>query len=263
MLIRKLLLTVISIFLLSGLAIAGDPPAEHPKTGDPLVIDCLGGTPSLIDGELGDWQLSFMTPAVLDTEEQIFADVVPGAAGWDGPEDGSGEFYVMWDDENIYVAVVMKDGDLSMNKAGENIWNADCIEVFFSTTNAVAGCEEHYQYGFNADSQIWNWCNMDGPGATEPNYMDAAATVTDDGYICEVAIEHGKMKSLDFEVGNTIGFHPVIDDTDASDREMQMTWTGREAHDQSLGYGHIILSGELAAVSYKGKLAATWGKIRK
>jgi hypothetical protein len=50
------------------------------------------------------------------------------------------------------------------------------------------------------------------------------------------------MLSLDFTAGNAIGFHPVIDDTDDTDREIQMTWTGREAHDQSLGFGHIILS---------------------
>ena len=158
----------------------------------------------------------------------------------------------------------MKDDELIMNKAGSNIWNSDAIEIFFSTTNAIGGCTEHYQYGFNADSQIWNWCNMDGAGSKEPGYMQAAATETADGYICEVALEYGEMKSLNFEVGSAIGFHPVFDDGDAAgDREMQMTWTGREAHDQSQGFGHIILSDESVAVEYKDKLAATWGAIRK
>ncbi len=58
------------------------------------------------------------------------------------------------------------------------------------------------------------------------------------------------MLSLDFSAGNTIGLHPVFDDTDIenSDRQLQMTWTGREAHDQSLGFGHVFLSSELAVV---------------
>jgi hypothetical protein len=49
---------------------------------------------------------------------------------------------------------------------------------------------------------------------------------------------------LDFSVGNTIGFHPVFDDTDIvdGDRELQMTWTGLEAHDQSVGFPHMYLS---------------------
>jgi hypothetical protein len=108
----------------------------------------------------------------------------------------------------------MKDEKLSMNKNGGDIWNADCIEEFFSTLNAVTGCAEHYQYGFNANNQTWNWCNMDGPGQSAIDYLQVASTETADGYICEAAIEYGQMLSLDFSVGNTIGFHPVFDDTD-------------------------------------------------
>ncbi|MGE5293940.1 MAG: discoidin domain-containing protein, partial [Solirubrobacterales bacterium] len=42
------------------------------------------------------------------------------------------------------------------------------------------------------------------------------------------------------------GFHPAVDDTDATDRELQITWTSREAHDQSLGFGYLILSDDPA-----------------
>jgi hypothetical protein len=215
----------------------GPPPAVHPAIGEPLVIDCLRGTPDAIDGDLSDWNLKAMTPAVLDVAEQLFS----GQDSWTGPEDCSGEFYVLWDDVNIYMAVVVKDEKLSMNKTGGSIWNADAVEIFFATTNAVAGHAEHYQYGFNANNQRWNWCNMDGAGSTEPDYLQIASSLTADGYICEASIPYAQMPSLDFSAGNAIGFHPVLDDTDNGDRELQMTWTGREAHDQSLGYGHMIL----------------------
>ncbi len=169
----------------------------------------------------------------------------------------------MWDDENIYLAVVMKDDTISTNKSGGDIWNADCVEVFFSTTNAVAGHEEHYQYGINANNQKWNWDNMDGAGSQEPGYLQLAIATTADGYICEASIEYGQMLSLDFAVGNAIGFHPCFDDTDNGDRELQMTWTGREAHDQSQGFGHLILSAAfVTAVSVRDKLPLTWGDIK-
>jgi len=242
MLAKKCLLVGILTLLSVSLAIA-DPPAVHPTTGEPLVIDCLRGTPDAIDGDLSDWNLEAMTPAVLDVVEQLNS----GQDSWDGPEDCSGEFYLLWDDENIYIAAVVKDDALSMNKSGGDIWNADAIEVFFSTTNAVAGHAEHYQYGFNANNQRWNWCNMDGAGSTEPDYLQIASSVTADGYICEASISYGQMLSLDFSAGNTIGFHPVFDDTDNGDTELQMTWTGREAHDQSLGFGHMVLSADSAA----------------
>jgi len=240
MLAKKCLFMGIFTLLSLSLAIA-DPPAVHPTTGEPLVIDCLRGTPYAIDGDLSDWNLGAMTPAVLDAQEQL-SDDSSDKANWDSPEDSSGEFYLLWDDENIYIAVVMKDDKLSMNKTGDSIWNADCIETFFSTTNFCPDCSEHYQYGFNANDQRYNWCNMDGNGSIEPDYLQIASSETADGYICEVSIEYGQMLSLDFSVGNTIGFHPVFDDTDNGDREIQMTWTGRIAHDQSLGYGHIFLS---------------------
>ncbi|MBC8469926.1 MAG: hypothetical protein H8D56_10680 [Planctomycetes bacterium] len=241
MLAKKCYFVGIYVLFSVSLVIAA-PPAVHPVTGEDLVIDCLRGTVT-IDGDLSDWNLEAMTPAVLDVAEQLFS----GQDSWAAPEDCSGEFYLLWDDVNIYIAVVVKDDKLSMNKTGGDIWNADAVEVFFSTLNAVADHSEHYQYGFTASNQRWNWCNIDGAGSIEPEYLQIAATETADGYICEVSIEYAQMPSLDFSAGNTIGFHPVFDDTDNVDRELQMTWTGREAHDQSLGFGHMVLSADSVA----------------
>jgi hypothetical protein len=241
MLAKKCLL--VAIFTLLSLSLAMADPPNHPATGEPLMIDCLRGTPDAIDGDLSDWNLKAMTPAVLDAQEQLSSDSA-NTASWDSPEDSSGKFYLLWDDDNIYIAVVMKDDKISQNKTGGDIWNADAIEVFFATTEAVAAhtSTTHYQYGFNANNQRWNWCNMDGAGATEPDYLQIASSETADGYICEASIPYGQMLSLDFSAGNTIGFHPVFDDTDNGDRELQMTWTGLAAHDQSQGFGHMFLS---------------------
>ena len=145
MLAKKCLLVVMLTLFSMSLAIAA-PPAAHPTTGEPLMIDCLRGTPDAIDGDLSDWNLEAMTPAVLDAVEQLNS----GQASWDNVGDCSGEFYMLWDDVNIYIAAVVKDEKLSMNKTDGSIWNADCVEVFFSTLNAVAGHDEHYQYGLTS-----------------------------------------------------------------------------------------------------------------
>jgi hypothetical protein len=227
------------LFILVGLSAAmAAPPAVHPVTGEPLVITCLRGTPDAIDGDLSDWNIEAMTPAVLDATAQMYA----GSAIWTGPADCSGKFYLLWDDTKIYIAAIVKDDKLSMTKSNGDIWNADCLEVFFSTTNAVTGHAEHYQFGFNAAGQKWNWESMGGTAGLVPDYLTVASTRTADGYICEASIEYARLTSLSFVPGATIGFHAVIDDTDATDREIQMTWTGREAHDQSLGFGQMILS---------------------
>jgi hypothetical protein len=238
MLAKKCFFMGIVALLSLSVAMAQDPPAVHPKTGEELVIDCLRGTPT-IDGDLSDWNLSAMTPAVLDVAEQLNS----GQASWDNVGDLGGEFYMLWDDENIYMAVIVTDDKLSQNKTGGSIWNADAIEIFFTTPDALPHPprEIHYQYGFDFKEQTYNWCNMDLAPDVVPDYLQVASSITGDGYICEVSIEHARMMSLDFSV-NIIGFHPVLDDTDNGDREIQMTWTSREAHDQSEGFGYLILS---------------------
>ncbi|MHC4728098.1 MAG: hypothetical protein ACYS17_12820, partial [Planctomycetota bacterium] len=88
MLAKKcLFIGIVTLFSLS-LVMAQDPPAVHPKTGEELVIDCLRGTVT-IDGDLSDWNLSAMTPAVLDTAEQLSSDSA-NQASWQSPEDSSG-----------------------------------------------------------------------------------------------------------------------------------------------------------------------------
>ena len=52
------------------------------------------------------------------------------------------------------------------------------------------------------------------------------------------------------------------DADDGADRDLQMTWTGREAHDQSQGFGQIIFSDEAMAVSAKQKLSVFWSLIK-
>jgi len=256
MLAKKCLFVAMFTLLCMSLAIA-DPPVNHPATGEPLVMDCLRGTPDAIDGDLSDWPLDALIPAVLNVEEQLYT----GQPSWSGPADCSGEFYLLWDDVNIYFAVIVKDDKFSQNKTGGDIWNADAIEVFFSTLNAVAPHAEHYQYGFDATNQTWNWCNMDTGGQSAIDYLQVASTMTSDGYICEAAIEYGQMLSLDFSVGNYIGFHPVIDDTDDSDREIQITWSGYEAHDQAQGFGHIFLSDAGAQPGYSSSPTPSNGAL--
>jgi hypothetical protein len=243
MLAKKCFLVGIFTLLVMSLAVSAQP--VHPTTGEPLVIDCLRGTPDAIDGDLSDWNLEAMTPAVLDAVEQLSS----GQDIWENVGDCGGAFYMLWDDVNIYIAVVVTDDKLSMNKTDGSIWNSDCIEVLFSTTEARtdhswSNPTIHYQYGFNANNQTWNWCNMSGPGQSVPDYLQAASSITADGYICEVSIPHSEITPLDWSVGSIIGFHPCIDDTDIDDgdTEYQMSWTGLGAHDQSMGFGHMILS---------------------
>lgn len=231
--------------------------SDHPKTGDLLIATCYKGTPTL-DGKLDEWKN--MEPAVLDVDEQVQA----GVENWDDASDCSGKFYMMWDDTNIYIGVEVKDDKIVTTQTGNTIWKNDCVEIFFATTNSVGGHDEHYQYGATPNELIWNWDNMDGPGQEVPDYETVKASETADGYILEIAIEYGRMESLTFEEDAVIGFHPVLDDADGDgvDRELQISWTGLAAHDQTTGFGHLIMSSISVAVAAKDKLATTWSYLK-
>lgn len=55
------------------------------------------GTP-VLDGNLDEWVK--VSPLNIDQKEQL----IQGHSNWSDPLDGSGIFYVMWDEENLYLA---------------------------------------------------------------------------------------------------------------------------------------------------------------
>ena len=115
--IRLLVLVALFMMLLAGSALAEQPQASAYKANSPITID----------GVLDDWVLD--SPMVLNSEEQLIRD----AQTWHGPEDLSCVTYVMWDAENLYLAVdVTEDSPFGaiemLDLDGE-----DNFKVFFST----------------------------------------------------------------------------------------------------------------------------------
>jgi hypothetical protein len=252
--------TVTTIITMAFLCLTSVAFAQlnNPKTGEPLVITCYRGTPT-IDGTLSEW--TNVAPAVVDVSEQVFL----GADTWTGAADCSGKFYAMWDNANIYIAVNAADDKVVTAQTGGNIWMNDCAEIFFAL-DAPDPAHYHYQFGLTPNGLKWNWCNMQDAGQTEPAYVTIAAKTTATGYTIEASFPIAKLASLSIGAGKKIGFHPVLDDTDGdgSSRDLQITWTGREAHDQTGGFGTMIFS-ELAptSVSPAGKTSAIWGEIKR
>ena len=225
-----------------------------------LSLICYRGTPTL-DGNLDEWR--GLDAAVVDAEDQVFM----GVETWTGAADCSARFYAMWDDSKVYIAVDAKDDTVVTAQTGGDIWMNDAAEVFFATTNAkpTGDHSEHYQYGLTPNEMQWNWCNMDGAGSRYPDYVVVKASTVAGGYTIEASVEYAEMMSLNFTTDAVIGFHPCLDDADGdgSARDLQITWTGLEAHDQSTGFGDLILSSQIpAAVSATDKLATTWSHIK-
>lgn len=254
---KFIILTLVLMFVCSSMVLA---QAVNPATKQPLNLKCYKGT-ATVDGNLDEWK--GMDAAVVDAKEQVF----DGVANWTSSADCSGKFYAMWDNSKIYIAVDAKDDKVVTTKTGGDIWANDCAEVFLATTKSVPAGDhsQHYQFGLTPNNLKWNWCNMDNAGSKDQTYVVVKSSKVTGGYVIEASIEYAQLKQLSFKVDTTIGFNPCLDDCDGDGtaRELQITWTGLEAHDQSTGFGRLALTSEIpAAVSASGKIAATWSYIK-
>lgn len=268
--IRIFAVTLFAVVFFISLANAHE---EHPKTGELLIMECGKTTsPVVIDGKLGEWQKAI--PTAVDVEEQLY-DVFSG--DWADADDCSGIVYMMYDDEYIYMAGEFKDEELIAGATAGTIWQNECVEIFFDPTDtemdAAASSTVHYQFGFapsgpDDEPQVWNWCNPDGGKAQQDcsSYVQVASVISDPytGYTLEGSIKIDELDDLQdiIEVGLVIGFHIAIDDADenAATRDLQITWSSYEAHDQ-LHFGDLVF-GEPLAVSPAGALTTTWGQIK-
>lgn len=80
-----------------------------------------------IDGDLSEWNTS--SPAILNAEAQVVRDV----GQWTGPEDIGVEAYLMWDEENLYLAATIMDDTPFMYREGFPPDMADSLVLFLST----------------------------------------------------------------------------------------------------------------------------------
>ena len=272
---RKLCLFLISSMLLIGFE--AFPDAKHPKTGEQLVYEAVKVRGSVIvDGDLREWKLA--NKLEINCKEQIYK-IFQG--DWTGPDDCSAIVYVMWDEGHIYIAADIKDDKLICAQTGGTIWKNECIEVLFDPNNVDINPgnwphTSHYQFGFAPLTpkgkgwkdvpQKWVWCHSDRAQANqEPNYVEVASKVSDPytGYTIEAAIDVSGLDDLKPEEGRVMGFQVAIDDADENpERDLQITWSGKEAHDQQFGFGDIVFVGP-AAVRPSGKLAAVWGELKR
>jgi len=246
---------------------------KHPKTGKPLIMECGKITSGVnLDGNLSEWK--YAKPATVDVKEQMYS-IFKG--DWTGPADCSGVVYMMYDDKYIYVAGEFKDEKLIAQQTGSNIWKDECLEIFFDPENILMAAADahsvHYQFGFAptgpaGQPQVWNWCNPNSAKAQQAcdSYVKLASVVSNPytGYTLEGSIEIAQLDKLKglIKPGAVIGYHIAIDDADVdSERDLQITWSSAEAHDQ-LHFGDLIF-GQPLGVSPAGAVTTTWGQLKK
>lgn len=234
-----LLLTLVML-LCAACASADHPSATAHKAETPLVID----------GNLDDWDLS--SPIVINREEQVIRDV----SFWQGEMDLSCTVYVMWDENNLYLAAdVNEDSPYGAIEMLE-LDGEDNFKLYLSTDPAADPART--EYGTNdfllyliVDNGYWDTAfdrtmvakenlqrfttkGMDGGEDVLEGY-EKASVLTSTGFIYEACIpwsnfSNAKIPQYTPAVGDTVNFNFAITDISypcpGTEYIPQMAWSG-------------------------------------
>ncbi len=154
---------------------------------------------------------------------------------WQG---ASGTAKALWDDTSLYVLVQVNDTQL--DKASENVWEQDSVEVFLDENNAKTSFyqDDDGQYRVNFDNE-----RTYNAGGTVEGYVTATTTTAAASYVVEMKIP---FRTITPANNTKIGFDAQINDGKDGSRISAATWndlTGNGYQDTSV-FGVLTLSGK-------------------
>lgn len=197
--------------------------AEHPPEElDYKKSTALYGTPSL-DGSV-DSIWSKAPELKLDTKQMA----------WSG---ATGTARVLWDDDNLYVLVQVRDDQL--NKTNPNVWEQDSVEVFVDENNGKTSSfqDDDGQYRVNFENLA-----TFNPAEIAAGF-DSKVSVSGTNYTVEMKIPFKKVKPSN---NAKIGFDAQINDAKDGNRISVNAWndpSGQGYQDTSV-FGELTLTGK-------------------
>jgi hypothetical protein len=206
------------------------PPAPSP-TGDvlrpngPVLHAVRFPAPPTIDGDLSEWG------GLADVIEQV----VFQPANWSGTGDTSATFALAWDDDNLYLAVQVKDEVRAQTQRDALIFKGDSLEVLLDADLAGDFADaklssDDFQLGLSPGDlttgdpppQPYLWFPGERKGI--PAGISLAAKPLGDGYTVEAAIPWSVF-GITPAVDNRYGFALSISDNDKADAAEQQSMT--------------------------------------
>lgn len=196
-------------------------PGVRPRS--PVVAKYLN-TPPTLDGDWGEWKDI--------TTEYPARHVVFGSANWTNGDDLEASFHIGWDNNNLYVAVKVRDDKYVQNAIGEDIFMGDSIEILLDTRlqddfyyNKLS--PDDFQLGINPgrpdpggtrEAYLWFPSSINGPRTG----VQIASRLEDGVYRVEAAIPWSVFE-LTPAVGRHYGFALSVSDNDDVYKNLQQS----------------------------------------
>ncbi len=259
-LILPVLLTVVAfLFLPSSYASAEEIDAAD---ADKYEVQKRGNAVIKIDANFDDWRLA---ENVLVMGEDTWEPYQGGS--WDDANDLTAELRVIYDADNIYFALLVKDDEYVAEAA--NPWENDGIQI------AIDSSAGKLPAGFpNGSTHLYNFSIKDGwQKETGPFLGDAEIEMLRDEDKKQTLFEWRMPaeiiggKGEEFTEGREMAFAIIANDSD-EDAAGQKGWVGWGNHTIVFGKNPeemktFILSDKVMAVDASGKLLTTWGTLRQ
>ena len=165
-----------------------------PREG--LTVEAVqAASPPTIDGDLGEW-----------TDAQLLlvnttANILRGAAGWGGPDQDAFFSYVMWDDQNLYIAAQVLSPTHRQTEIGPSVWKGDTLWIYLDTRRDRSSVDAKLTLAQTPDGpQVWNWkVNSFLPGA------ELAWSQGEGFYVYEVALPWRSLGIDQLQPGQEMG----------------------------------------------------------
>ncbi len=193
---------------LAGYASAAEADIEIPSVGYPKPI---------LDGVMDDvWLLSTEQVMTLFTGEEPTS-----------PEDCSGSWWALWDEEYLYVLVNVIDEALIQDSDPSQGWLDDRVEIYVDGDNAKGASTDNndYQYNFR-----WNFGQVETPvewynSPRSLQGVEYGVATTDSGYLVEARMPWSTMTGDIPQEDQLIGINVMIDDDDdGGNEDTQFQW---------------------------------------
>jgi len=254
-----LVLAVMLIFLLS-LSYAHADKVNAGDT-DKYVVLNRGAYKIVIDDNFDDWKWA---DNILYMDEKTWEAL---GGSYDGPDDLSADFRVLWDESNLYFALQVKDDTYIAQ--GANPWENDGPQM------AIDSSAGKIPAGWpNTTTHLYNFSIKDGwQKETGPFLGDAEIQMKRDDstkqtlFEWKMPVEIFAKKGTTLKAGQEIAFAIIINDSDKN-APGQTGWIGWGNHTIVFGKNPeemqtLVLSAKTMAVESQDKLAVTWGLLKK
>lgn len=173
--------------------------------------------PPILDGVVDDiWSLC--------TEQPI--TVTLSGAPPKSPSDCSGSWRALWDPENLYVLVDVKDEALFNDSSRNQSWQDDSVEVYVDGDNSkgfsVDNNDHQYTFRWNTVAEEPRAYHHGAPSLIGVEY---AVATTGHGYLFEIKLPWMSIRGVPASFGELIGIDVFINDDDnGGNRETQIAW---------------------------------------